>query len=231
MSEARDERHWDKERSGGTARGRSVAATPAEAVERFGPAASQLHRYAEMLATEGVLRGLIGPREVSRMWDRHILNSAALLPLLPGPRRIADVGSGAGLPGLVIGILRPDLSVTLVEPLLRRVNFLTECVDQLQLANCYVLRSRAEEATDLSVDSVVARAVAPLDRLAKICLPLLEPGGELLALKGAGAAAELRAAEPGLRGLGALSWSVVRLRPPFAVAEATVVKVVAGGQI
>lgn len=205
--------------------GASPLVTPVEVVEHFGPAADRLRRYAELLATEGVVRGLIGPREVPRIWDRHILNSAALLPLLPDSGRLADVGSGAGLPALVIGILRPDLTVTLIEPLLRRVRFLTQCIEELGLENCHVIRGRAEEVRDLAVDTVVARAVAPLDRLVRICLPLLRPGGELLAVKGDGAEDELRSAEKTLAALGASSWSVVKLRPPAAVADATVVKV------
>jgi 16S rRNA (guanine527-N7)-methyltransferase len=200
---------------------------PSDAVERLGVAMPKLQRYAELLATEGVVRGLIGPREVPRLWDRHLLNSAALLPLLPDHGHVVDVGAGAGLPGIVIGIARPDLAVTLLEPLLRRVRFLSECVEELDLPNVRVLRGRAEEHGGFGADVVVARAVAPLARLATVCLPLLRPGGELLAIKGATADEELRRARTTLDGLGAVARDVLTVSPPQAVARATVVRIVA----
>jgi 16S rRNA (guanine527-N7)-methyltransferase len=195
---------------------------------RLGAAVGKLRSYAALLGTDGVLRGVIGPREVPRLWDRHILNSAALLPLLPNEGVVVDVGSGAGLPGVVLGIIRPTLAVTLLEPLLRRVQFLTECVEALDLSNLTVLRGRAEEHAGLDADVAVARAVAPLAHLTKICLPLLRPAGELLALKGEKAEQEVHMAEETLRSLGATSWSVVTVAPPHAAATATVIRVVAG---
>lgn len=169
--------------------------------------------YAEMLATEGVLRGLIGPREAPRLWDRHLLNCAVAAELIPHGATVADVGSGAGLPGLVLAIARPDVRVTLVEPLLRRTRFLDEAVDRLGLGSqVEVLRGRAEEvAGSATFHTVTARAVAPLEKLARWCLPLVAPGGELVAMKGASAADEVTAAEPALRALGCWPVRVVTL--------------------
>jgi 16S rRNA (guanine527-N7)-methyltransferase len=160
----------------------------------------QAEAYAALLATEGTLRGLIGPREVPRLWERHVLNCAVLTELLPDGVTVCDVGSGAGLPGLVVAIRRPDLQVTLLEPLLRRTTFLDEVVERLGLDNVEVLRGRAEEFhVKRSFDVVTSRAVAPLDRLARWSLPLTRDGGLLLAMKGSSAADELAAAAPVLR--------------------------------
>jgi len=159
-------------------------------------------RYADLLATEGVTRGLIGPREVPRLWDRHILNSAVVVPRVPEDASVADVGSGAGLPGLVWAIARPDLSVSLIEPLLRRTVFLEEAVSALGLDNVTVVRARAEDVKE-TYDVVTARAVAPLDRLGRWCLPLVRSGGVLLALKGRTAQDEVTASTATLRRLGA----------------------------
>jgi 16S rRNA (guanine527-N7)-methyltransferase len=173
---------------------------PAEAGAVFGSAVGAAAEYARLLATEGTVRGLIGPREVPRLWDRHLLNSAAIAPLVPAGARVVDVGSGAGLPGIPLALARPDVTVTLLEPLARRVAFLTECVDRLGLERVMVVRGRAEEGPvrrELGgADVVTARAVAPLDKLAGWCLPLLRPGGRLLAMKGSTAAEELAAATP-----------------------------------
>jgi 16S rRNA (guanine527-N7)-methyltransferase len=174
------------------------AAAPPEALAIFGSAVDAAAEYARLLATEGTVRGLIGPREVPRLWERHLLNSAAIASLVPAGVRVVDVGSGAGLPGIPLALARPDLTVTLLEPLARRVAFLTECVDRLGLERVTVVRGRAEEGPvrrDLGgADVVTARAVAPLDKLAGWCLPLLRPGGLLLAMKGSTAAEELAAA-------------------------------------
>lgn len=149
-------------------------------------------RYAELLAGAGTQRGLLGPREVPRLWERHLLNCAVVQEAVPPGVSVADVGSGAGLPGIVIALLRADVSMTLVEPLLRRSRFLDEVVSDLGLGNVKVVRARAEELHgELTVDVAIARAVAPLDKLARWCLPLLRPGGTLLALKGESAAVEL----------------------------------------
>lgn len=159
-------------------------------------------RYAGILATDGVERGMIGPREVPRLWDRHLVNSGVVLPRLPQGATVADVGSGAGLPGLVWAIGRPDLDVTLIEPLLRRTTFLDEVVAELGLSNVRVLRSRAEDV-DETFDVVTARAVAALEKLAKWCMPLVKPGGVLLALKGQSAPEEVKDAKRTLGRLGA----------------------------
>lgn len=173
-----------------------TGAVPDEAAVVFGAALDRATAYVRLLATDGTVRGLIGPREVPRLWDRHLLNSAALAPLIPTGARVVDVGSGAGLPGIPLALARPDITVALLEPLARRVTFLDECVDVLGLANVTVVRGRAEEGPARrslgGADVVTARAVAPLDKLAGWCLPLLRPGGRLLALKGSSAAEELR---------------------------------------
>jgi 16S rRNA (guanine527-N7)-methyltransferase len=158
--------------------------------------------YARILGTEGVVRGLIGPREVPRLWDRHILNSAVVVPRVPQGASVADVGSGAGLPGLVWAIARPDISVTLIEPLLRRTVFLEETVEALGLDNVIVMRARAEDVRE-TYDVVTARAVAALDKLGRWCLPLVRKGGVLLALKGRTAEDEVKAATATLHRLGA----------------------------
>jgi 16S rRNA (guanine527-N7)-methyltransferase len=173
---------------------------PPEAAAVFGPALDRAVDYARLLASDGTVRGLIGPREVPRLWDRHLLNSAAIAPLVPAGARVVDVGSGAGLPGIPLALARPDLTVTLLEPLARRVAFLAECVERLGLRQVTVVRGRAEEGPvrrELGgADTVTARALAPLDKLARWCLPLLRPGGRLLAMKGSTAADELAAAGP-----------------------------------
>lgn len=159
----------------------------------FGARLPLAERYAELLATEGTVRGLVGPREAPRLWDRHLLNCAVLAELLPVGSVVADVGSGAGLPGIVLGVARPDLSIVLIESLARRTAFLDEVVDELQLARVTVARGRAEELAGriAQPDVVTARAVASLDRLVRWCLPLLPIGGRLLAMKGSSAGDEV----------------------------------------
>ncbi len=180
---------------------------PPEAAGAFVHGWGQAQAYAQILAHAGVDRGLIGPREVPRLWERHLLNSVVVTPRIPENATVADVGTGAGLPGLVWAMARPDLQVTLIEPLLRRVTFLEETVDELGLQNVTVVRSRAEDATG-TFDVVTARAVAALDKLMTWCWPLVAPGGVLLALKGRTAAEEIEAARPTLRRLGATSVDV-----------------------
>lgn len=160
----------------------------------FGDHYDKAVAFTALLTEHGVERGLIGPREVDRLWERHILNSAVVAELLPEGATVVDVGSGAGLPGIPLAIVRPDLHLTLLEPMARRVAWLTECVEALDL-QVTVLRGRAEEESvrDQLSDSdvVTARAVAPLERLTRWCLPLLRPGGSLVALKGESAAEEV----------------------------------------
>ena len=162
-----------------------------------------LERFAVRLATEGVLRGLIGPREVPRLWERHLLNSAVLAGEMPPKANVADLGSGAGLPGVVLAIARPDLRVTLVEPLLRRTTFLAETIEELGLTGIDVVRGRADSLHgSRSFDVVTSRAVAPLDRLLAWSMPLVAPQGRMIAMKGDSAAAEVESADPVLHSLG-----------------------------
>jgi 16S rRNA (guanine527-N7)-methyltransferase len=204
-----------------------AAEPPAEASLVFGDALGTARRYAELLATDGVTRGLIGPRETERLWDRHLLNCAVVAELLPEHGSLVDIGSGAGLPGVVLAMLRPSLEVTLLEPLLRRSVFLEECVTELGLANATVLRARAEEkAARIGADIATARAVAPLGRLAGWAAPLLRPGGQLLAIKGQSAADELAAARPALSRLGVRSAEVLQAGHGRVVSATTVIRVV-----
>jgi 16S rRNA (guanine527-N7)-methyltransferase len=203
----------------------------AEAIAEFGDSLAKAQRYVELLATDGVTRGLIGPRETARLWDRHLMNCALVAELVPDQGELVDIGSGAGLPGIVLAMLRPRLHVVLLEPLLRRSVFLEECVSALELPNATVLRARAEEkaASWISADVATARAVAPLDRLVGWAAGLLRPGGELLAIKGQSAAAELEAAGPVLSGLGVRSAEVLQAGHGRVVSATTIVRVVMGG--
>lgn len=151
-----------------------------------------IKRYVDLLATRGAERGLIGPREIPRLWSRHIVNCAVIEAAFDSHSTVADIGSGAGLPGLVLAMARPDLRVTLVEPLLRRSTFLLETVDELELGNVDVVRARAEELHgDRVFGGVTARALAPLGRLVRWCWPLVEEAGQLIAIKGGRAEEEL----------------------------------------
>ena len=198
------------------------------AVRRLYPdAAGGLSVYADLLATDGVVRGLIGPREVPRLWERHLLNCAVVEQVVPQGSAVADVGSGAGLPGLVLAIVRPDLSVTLIEPLLRRTTFLAEAVSAVGLTNVEVLRGRAEDV-ERTFDVVVSRAVAPLPKLAGWCLPLCRPGGLMVAMKGASADDELGSADATLDRLGAAERTVRRVAVDGVDQATTVVTIVAG---
>jgi 16S rRNA (guanine527-N7)-methyltransferase len=166
-----------------------------QAREVYGGQFPLINRYVDILASTGVEWGLLGPREAEKLWDRHILNSAALSELIPAGSAVADVGSGAGLPGLPLALLRLDLRMTLIEPLLRRSTFLTQTVERLGIGDrVEVVRARAEDHQQ-TYDVVVARALAPLDRLIVWCNPLRADDGVILALKGASAADEVRAAE------------------------------------
>jgi 16S rRNA (guanine527-N7)-methyltransferase len=207
--------------------GCTLPGPPAAAASLFGESLPTMVRYAELLAGPGVERGLIGPREVERLWDRHLLNCGAVAELIAPDSQVVDVGSGGGLPGLVLAIARPDLNMILLEPLLRRTVFLSECVEKLGLQNVEVRRGRAEEwaGGKLSAEVVTARAVAPLERLIAWCLPLLSTNGRMLALKGETAAAELDAVAPSLRTLGAVDWAVVEVGSALGEAATRVVRI------
>ena len=179
----------------------AAPAPPPEAERVFGDRLPLAVRYAELLATTGTSHGLIGPRETPRLWERHLVNCAVMHPLLGPASTVVDIGSGAGLPGLVLAVVRPDLEVHLVEPLLRRTTWLEAAVDELHLENVTVHRGRADEVS-LEVPAVTARAVASLDKLVAWSFPLLEPRGRLLALKGEGAARELEDAQEMLESYG-----------------------------
>ena len=189
----------------------AVPDPPAEAVAVFGAALPAAEQYVRMLAGPGVAWGLLGPREVPRLWTRHVLNCAALTDLVPSPSTLVDLGSGAGLPGIVLALQLPDVQVTLLERMERRAKFLTQCVAELNLGNTRVLRATAEEvAGRVGAEVVTARAVAPLDRLAGLAAGLVRPGGMVLAIKGRTAADELKKARPVLRRIGARGAEVVR---------------------
>jgi 16S rRNA (guanine527-N7)-methyltransferase len=205
-----------------------VSATPEAAGTLFGSNLERAREYARILAADGVERGLIGPREIDRLWDRHLMNSAVVAELLEPGTRIADIGSGAGLPGIPLALARPDLSVTLIEPLLRRSEFLREVTDKLDL-EVAVVRGRAEESAVRQqvgeMDAVVSRAVASLDKLTKWSLPLLRTDGQMMAIKGERAEDEVREHRRVMESRGAVNVRVMRcgaeyLDPPVTVVVA-----------
>ncbi|QGQ20782.1 16S rRNA (guanine(527)-N(7))-methyltransferase RsmG [Cellulomonas sp. JZ18] len=198
--------------------------------EFFGDAWAQVERFHRMLVDEGELRGLIGPREVERLWERHLLNSAAVVPFLPESGLVVDVGSGAGLPGIVVAAMRPGASVVLVEPMERRTAWLADVVQATGLQNVEVRRARAQELDGaVEADAVTARAVASLDKLFRWTVPLVREGGRVVALKGSRAADELTAAAPVMRKL-RLTDGAVHRAPTIEGVEATyVVTAVRGG--
>jgi 16S rRNA (guanine527-N7)-methyltransferase len=204
-----------------------VTAVPEAAGTVFGPGLSAAQRYAEILVTAGVERGLVGPREADRIWDRHILNSAAVAELIDEDARIADVGSGAGLPGIPLAIARPDLTVVLIEPLLRRSSFLAEVIEELGLESVTVVRGRAEDPgvsrEHRDFDAVTSRAVAALDKLTRWSLPLLRPDGVMVALKGERAEAELEEHRRVMTSLGVADARVMKCGVNYLTPPATVV--------
>jgi 16S rRNA (guanine527-N7)-methyltransferase len=206
--------------------GVSRADDPAVA-DFFGVSLPTILRYAELLTDQGVLRGLIGPREVPILWERHLLNSASVVPHLPGSGRVIDIGSGAGLPGIVVAAMCPTLEVVLVESMERRTVWLHDAVSELGLTNVEIRRARAEDLHgSLQADVVTARAVAPLDRLVQWALPLLQTGGQLLAIKGKTAAAEVEKAAKQTRALGGGHAEVLRGVTVEGVDETTIVRIV-----
>lgn len=212
-----------KHAGGGDAEG---AGSMDAATAVFGDRMDLARRYAELLAGAGVERGLLGPREVGRLWDRHLLNSAAVGELLDPGERVIDIGSGAGLPGIPLAIARPDLEVVLLEPMLRRSEFLTEAVAELGLA-VEVVRGRAEDpwVRDRfgSRDAAVSRAVAALDKLAKWSMPLLRQDGRMIAIKGERAPDEVQEHRRVMAGSGAVDVRVVTCGVNYLCPPATVV--------
>jgi 16S rRNA (guanine527-N7)-methyltransferase len=208
----------------------------------FGDRLPLAERYAAFLADQGVVRGLLGPREPSRVWDRHLLNCAVVAELIPSRAFVIDIGSGAGLPGIVLAIARPDLRLVLIEPQQRRTTFLNEAVEMLGLTGrVAVRRARAEEFISVGEaaatrapdgkslrlgDVVTARALAPLDRLAAWCLPLVRVGGRVLAFKGASAGDEVTAHAAAVRRLGGATPVVRRCGVDLLESPTTVVEIV-----
>ncbi|MFJ4170601.1 16S rRNA (guanine(527)-N(7))-methyltransferase RsmG [Paenarthrobacter sp. NPDC089714] len=205
-----------------------ISATELQAAEKiFGARLDLAKRYVEHLATSGIERGLIGPREVPRLWGRHVLNCAVIESAIAKDKHVADVGSGAGLPGLCLAIARPDLELTLIEPLERRVIWLQEVVDDLGLDNVTVMRTRAELAVGLvDADVVTARAVSALTNLAGLTIPLLNGKGEVVAIKGRSAADEIEKARKVIRKLGGVETSVVVCGQELLEEPTTVVRII-----
>ena len=207
----------------------STPAPPPGADRVFGDRLAMAEKFTAILADTGVSHGLIGPREIPRLWERHVLNCAVIHPAIPANHMVIDVGSGAGLPGLALAIARPDLDLHLIEPMLRRTNWLSLTVDELGLTNVTVHRGRAEEfAGVLRAPVVTARAVARLSELAKWCLPLLLPGGSLLAIKGLSVAEEVESDRAVLRRLGAIDEVIESFGIGILDPETTVLRVVMG---
>lgn len=199
---------------------------PPEAVRVFGTRFPEAQRYVGILAGAGIERGLLGPSEVARLWGRHVLNSAAVADLVADGETVVDIGSGAGLPGIPIALARPAARVTLVEPLLRRADFLSELIEELGL-DVTVIRGRAEDKDVLrqvgEADTVTSRAVASLDKLARWSLPLLREDGRMLAMKGERAQEEVDEHRRALIALGAVDVRVVKCGVNFLTPPATVV--------
>lgn len=169
----------------------STQQAPEVALTVFGDRLPLAQAYHDSLATTAAERGFIGPKEIDRLWQRHILNCAVIAEAFPEGLNVADIGSGAGLPGIPLAIARPDLTITLIEPLLKRSNYLGEVKEALGLGNVTVIRGRAEEQPGQQFDAVTSRAVAPLGKLAKWSMPLVKPGGAMIAMKGASVGEEL----------------------------------------
>lgn len=192
----------------------------------FGERLQTAERFVEHLATSGIERGLLGPRELPRLWDRHVLNCAVVGELIPEAARVADVGSGAGLPGLALAIARPDASFVLIEPLERRVNWLREVTSDLELTNVEIFRGRAEQAVGrFDVNVVTARAVSALSGLATMTMPLLSGSGVVLAIKGRSAVEEVVKASKIIRRLGGVETTVVTAGGALLEEPTTVVRI------
>jgi 16S rRNA (guanine527-N7)-methyltransferase len=199
-------------------------AEPAAAVAIFGDQIDLARSFAQTLAKDSDELGLLGPRELDKLWSRHILNSAVVAELVRPGDKVADVGSGAGLPGIPMAIARPDAEFVLIEPMERRSSWMLEVVEDLGLKNVRVLRSRAEDVTEQDFDIVTARAVAALDKLLKMCVPLLKPGGALIALKGSKAGEEIANSKKLEKKLGISSFEILVCGEKFLPEPTSVVK-------
>ncbi|GAA2963442.1 16S rRNA (guanine(527)-N(7))-methyltransferase RsmG [Glutamicibacter bergerei] len=208
----------------------SLTAAETVAAEKiFGDRLDLAKRYVTHLATSGIERGLLGPREVPRLWSRHVLNCAIIESLMEQDAEVADVGSGAGLPGLCLAIARPDLKLTLIEPLERRCIWLTEVIDDLGLDNVTVMRGRAEQMVEtINARYVTARAVSALSNLAGLTIPLLHGKGDLIAIKGRSAAEEIDKAQKVIRKLGGTKTEVLTVGEDILEEVTTVVRIKVG---
>lgn len=208
----------------------SLTAAETVAAEKiFGDRLDLAKRYVTHLATSGIERGLLGPREVPRLWSRHVLNCAIIESLMEQDAEVADVGSGAGLPGLCLAIARPDLKLTLIEPLERRCIWLTEVIDDLGLDNVAVMRGRAEQMVEtINARYVTARAVSALSNLAGLTIPLLHGKGDLIAIKGRSAAEEIDKAQKVIRKLGGTKTEVLTVGEDILEEVTTVVRIKVG---
>ena len=199
-------------------------AEPESAKAIFGPQIEKVRAFAQKLANDSDDLGLLGPRELDKLWSRHILNSAVVAETVKAGDLVADVGSGAGLPGIPMAIALPEAHFVLIEPMERRSNWMLEVIEELGLTNIEVRRARAEEVLDLKFDIVTARAVAALDKLLRLTVHLLKPGGSLIALKGSKAAEEIEAAKRLQKKLGIASFEIQICGEKFLAEPTSVVK-------
>jgi 16S rRNA (guanine527-N7)-methyltransferase len=199
-------------------------AEPDTAVGIFGSQIELARGYAQKLANDSDELGLLGPRELDKIWSRHILNSAVVAELVEPGQLVADVGSGAGLPGIPMAIAAPETNFVLIEPMERRASWLQEVVGELDLENVEVVRARAEELEGGQFDVVTARAVAALDKLLRLCVPLLKPGGSVIALKGSKAPEEIEAAKKLQKKLKIASFEILICGEKFLAEPTSVVK-------
>jgi len=199
-------------------------AEPESAKAIFGPQIDKARALAQKLANDSDDLGLLGPRELDKLWSRHILNSAVVSETVKAGDLVADVGSGAGLPGIPMAIALPEANFVLIEPMERRSNWMLEVIEELGLTNVEVRRARAEEVLDLKFDIVTARAVAALDKLLRLTVHLLKPGGSLVALKGSKAAEEIEVARKLQKKLGIASFEIQICGEKFLAEPTSIVK-------